>query len=97
MQKKEGVDSSQLFLVRLWMDTDQDERCAGGGGPEPAGIITGITVHGRVQHVLSGRVIPFDNWRALMQNLMELMPDPANVQQSEIFGAKGATDNERNT
>ena len=50
-------ESSQLFLVRLWLD-NQDGRGAAG--------------HGKVQHVMSGEARAFEDWPSLIDQLSTL-------------------------
>lgn len=57
-------DTSQLFLVRLWIDNTD-----GGGSMEG----DANQVQGKVQHVLSGEAASFNDWHALMQLLTGMM------------------------
>ena len=95
MEPENGEHTSQLFLVRLWAD----ERANGGGrgcgdGPEPD---EKVSVHGKVQHVVSGEAAPFSNWQTLVEALSKMMPHQVHVDSGDAFGAKGANDNEHNT
>ena len=68
MEKASAPDTSQLFLVRLWAD-DAD----------PIDLAYGVTqtdsgrgVHGKVQHVLTGKAASFSDWRTLNNLLLEM-------------------------
>lgn len=86
MERDEAPDSSQLFLVRLWAD----EGGGRGGGDGPVGEGTGY-VHGKVQHVLSGRAAPFSDWHSLMESLSKMLPHRATAEQSNDTSNAGET------
>ena len=69
MEMNQEPHSSQLFLVRLWTD--------GADGVDGARSDGESGVHGKVQHVLTGKAASFDDWPALVDLLRGMMP-PAN-------------------
>jgi hypothetical protein len=78
MQGDEAPDTSQLFLVRLWVDGEEgkDER----SHEDETGSEGRAQVHGKVQHVLSGKASSFNNWQALVEHLFKMMPSRGSSQ-----------------
>jgi hypothetical protein len=76
MERDEKPDASQLFLVRLWAD-DGGGR-GGGDGPGSDGM---SHVHGKVQHVLSGRAAHFSDWHSLVESLSKMIPHQAGAER----------------
>lgn len=68
----QGLDSSQLFLVRLWA----------GEASQATGasiMVSGARkMQGRVMHVLSGEGSNFDDWSTLLRLLIGMMPPTGN-------------------
>lgn len=69
---RQEADTSQFFLVRLWLGNPKKD-----GGPRGEGE---NQVQGKVQHVLSGQAASFDDWRSLMEVLKGMTQDAAEQQ-----------------
>jgi hypothetical protein len=79
MQRDEAPDTSQLFLVRLWMEGEGGKD--GRSGEAEAGSESRTQVNGKVQHVLSGKAAPFSDWHSLVESLSKMMLHQASAER----------------
>ncbi|HYO49213.1 MAG TPA: hypothetical protein VEW94_05125 [Chloroflexia bacterium] len=79
---RRAEDGSQLFLVRLWLDLGGEAQGQTGGPQEGHS-----QWRGRVQHVMSGKAASFDDWPALVNLLVGMMPN--DIHAAEHVDAKG--------
>jgi len=72
-------DRSHLFLVRLWCEEPSE-------GVDPS---TGpARWHGKVQHIVSGRAEPFDDWQRLVAFFHTTLPLDPNFEGSQLLGVR---------
>jgi hypothetical protein len=62
-------DLSHAFLLRLWAEQDGDGR---------------KTWRGKVQNIVHGEAHDFDNWAALVNHLVSMLPNLELEQRSDI-------------
>ena len=69
MESQNPYNLSQLFLVRLWPESNNE----------------GDAVWcGKVQHVTRGRASQFRDWPALVDILTAMLPDDARLRQHKV-------------
>ena len=71
MSQRQQYHSSQLFLVRLWVEE-------GGEGD--------VKRQGRVQHVVTGEARSFTSWPTLVALLIQMLPVPATEETCHAGG-----------
>lgn len=86
MDRDHDLDGSQLFLIRLWGADIAGER---GSLGETSTVLRG-QIHGKVQHVLSGKASGFTDCSSLINILYEMIA-PMSIAAADIF-EKGKND-----
>lgn len=102
MKRTDDPNRSQLFLVRLWLQGELGDE--GSSGREATTPVHGDpdaehSMHGKVQHVITGKTADFTDCHSLMRCLSMMMPRTnanANASKSDTPGRKGTSHNDCN-